>query len=287
VPADGPPISRTFLASSARRIVSNPGAKSDAQLSSDFWVFQIRFVIEFCQRTGDISKKEGLAVADTKHPWRDIYSVAAWNKILKLTNHADQSDFALSGITRHIGQYHAIRKDVMETLPARRQSLLRLGQNCIDFLSVRGISTDKAGKKKYDDRAKAGNEYIKEIGPWLMSLAGRSIKKYDYLKILEDFERDHKNAEHSRSAASFLAYLNEVQKRRETDTNMHLTAGNRMERIDPLHRGGAELEFFGDNYIKATTNPLSKALVQWLDDDSTIQHHSFLPVAGEKCYLSG
>ena len=206
-------------------------------------------------------------MADNKSPWRDIYSVAGWDKILKLTNNSGHSDYF--GITRHIEQYHGIRKDVLANLPARRQSLLGLEQKCIDFVTSRELSTDKSGKKKYNDRAIPGNQYITEIGPWLMSLARRCEKKYDYLKILEDFERNNKNAEHSGSAASYLKYLNKVQKSRSTDTNMHLTAGNRMERIDPVHRGGAELELFGDNYVQATSNPLSQALVQWLEDSST------------------
>jgi hypothetical protein len=207
-------------------------------------------------------------VPDNKFPWRDIYSIAAWDKILTLTHNSGHSDyFDLSGITGHIKQYHAIRKDALDNLPARRQSLLGLQQKCIDFVTLRELPTDKGGKKKYDNRP--GGGYITEIGPWLRSLEGRCQKKYDYLQILEDFERNNRNAEHSGSAASFLKYLTKVQKSRSTDANMHLTAGNRMERIDPVHRGGAELELFGDNYIQATSNPLSQALVQWLEDSST------------------
>jgi hypothetical protein len=200
---------------------------------------------------------------ENRFPWRDIYSVEAWKKILEITKNSANQD--LSQLTKLIERYHGIQKDRLDALAARRESLQKVEDESWRLIEDKKMSTDKDDKKKFDSR----RGYITELGPWLASLAGRCWKKIDYLVTIEEFEKENRNSEYCRSAASYLRYLNKVQQRRAKDTNMHLTTGNRMERLDPLHRGGAELELFGDNYIQSTSNPLSRALFDWLDADST------------------
>jgi hypothetical protein len=222
-------------------------------------------------------------MAGNRHPWRDIYSVQAWNKILEITHQQRNDD--LDDLTNLIREYHDLQKDTSDQIDLRIMMLKNIRVQAatiilgpeLDNEEGKGQEkrhqvldiTKKEKTKKYDDRRK--NQFIADLGPWLASLARTCGKKYEYLATLKEYERNSPKSAYTDSAASYLAYMSKVQQKRADESeNMLMTAGNRMERLDPVHRGGGELELHGDNYVRATSNPLSKALYDWLDTDSKV-----------------
>jgi hypothetical protein len=206
-------------------------------------------------------------MAGNRHPWRDIYSVQAWNKILEITRQQDNDE--LDDLTTLIREYHDVQKDTSDQIDLRIAMLKDIRVQAASLIVGQQLDITKQEKtKKYNDR---GNRFITDLGPWLASLARTCGKKCEYLATLKDYERTSPKSAYTDSAASYLAYMSKVQQKRADESeNMLMTAGNRMERLDPVHRGGGELELHGDNYVRATTNPLSKALYDWLDTDSKV-----------------
>lgn len=212
-------------------------------------------------------------MADNSFPWRDIYSNEAWAKILSLQSpEAGASPGKLKSITELIARYHAIPKDQKQTIDQRTQLLNDIRAAAQEWMGTPGVNTDKSGQRKYES---TDGKYIKDIGPWIASLYKRAGKKCEYLLDLKQFLDTHKHASTLGSAANFLEYLNKKQTKRALDPKtgkppetMSLVPGNRVEKIDPFRRGGAEFSLDRDNEITPTTNPMSKALCLWLETNS-------------------
>ncbi|MGH9344590.1 MAG: hypothetical protein ACRD19_12630, partial [Terriglobia bacterium] len=117
---------------------------------------------------------------DNRFPWRDIYSAAAWKKILEITHNTANQDF--SKLARLIENYHRIRKDDIENLAARRLGLQAVEDEAGIVIERKNLKTEKEAKK-HDNRG-AGS-YISDLGPCLASLKWRCWKKLDYLFTIE------------------------------------------------------------------------------------------------------
>lgn len=207
-------------------------------------------------------------MGDNSFPWRDIYSNEAWAKILSLQRpEAHPNAEGLKNIGEVIARYHSIPKDEKQGIEARRSLLEEIGALAQHWTQTPGVKTDKGDAKKF----KAGGEgsYIKELGPWIASLEKRAKKKSQYLLDIKTFLDDNKHASTLSTAAKFLEYLNRKQRKRAQDQpTMSLVPGNRVEKIDPFHRGGAEFSLDRNNEITPTTNPISKSLCRWLENNS-------------------
>lgn len=222
-------------------------------------------------------------MGDNSHPWRDIYSNAAWQRLLDHQGGALRGQY--SKLTELIAAYHALAKSVAkrDAFEQRRVALARIGLHVETLLQrtpAAAKSPGAAPKFKADERAEERQRYVTgtleaEMPRWLESLWRRCHKKSGYLKEMADFyDRYGWSTSHEATPEQFMRYLNNVDKRREKDTQMHLTAQNRLERLDPYHRS-AELSFTAadekNQQIQASELPLSQALCAWLLDNSATQ----------------
>lgn len=213
------------------------------------------------------------------HPWRDVYSVLAWKKLLTITK--SDGDESLTPIQKALVQYQELPKSEFKQFEARRYALRVLAARAADYLKEPGVNTNKHGAHKFTPastgkehtKAKSG-KFIEDIGPWIASLKRRCGKKDEYLgTMIEFYGRVGISDSAEASPSRYMSYLNEMQKARSTDEHLRLTPQNRMERIDPYHRS-AEFSLVDDEddslQIRPSDLPMSVALCQWLTSDQEL-----------------
>lgn len=213
------------------------------------------------------------------HPWRDIYSLAAWRRILEQTVRDDPPE--VKALTALIGAYHGLPKSTPqpEAFQRRCEALARIATT-VEGMLKQPPAPSKAGgsapKFRADPPSKERPRSLTgvidaDFTRWLESLWRRCGKKRQYLEqMLAFYGRRGWTTSPESSPDKFIRYLNAVDQRRETDTQMHLTAQNRLERIDPYHRS-AELSITASRddtmQIQASELPMSQALCVWLLDN--------------------
>jgi hypothetical protein len=198
-------------------------------------------------------------------PWRDVISVAGWNKAVlrnetatrgragagaKLRGVFDDKYKSANDYLVDLGQrlraYHNINKTAFETIDKRRDALEDLSERAFKYFKVFNVDIETAAKRTADrnpfsGRLSGGDPVLETADRNILSLARRSLRKREYLRLLKAFY-DGTGA-FSANADALFSYLSKPQEK--ADGLIGLTPGVRMEQLDFMHRGDFETDDMG------------------------------------------
>jgi hypothetical protein len=212
-------------------------------------------------------------------PWRDVISERGWNAAVlhnrkatlgqagagaKLRGIFDDKYKSANDYLVHLGQrlraYHNINKTAFERIDLRRAALEDLSDRAVKYFKVFNVDVDKASvrvaeRNAYSGRLSGGDPALETADRNILSLARRSLRKREYLRLLKAFYAG--TGAFSANADALFAYLAKPQEK--SDGLIGLTPGVRMEQLDFMHRGDFETDDMGSISCGA-------AFDQWTQD---------------------
>lgn len=234
-------------------------------------------------------------------PWRDIVSTQAWSRIAQSTDstahiskvaslrsvfdaNVETPQRSLRALTELITQYHAIPKTDYLQLDRRVAALSLIRDRAEHHLAKFKVDMDRAKERfalrsdnngtrlepatrnRYTQRYEVGNALHQTLDRNLLTLCNRSFRKAEYLHQLKTYYA----APAARSPQALLAQLAAPQQRTATSTG--LTAGVRMEALDPWHRP-VEVDIHNGQLVDqgglSDDFSMSAAFAQWYDSVGT------------------
>ena len=238
-------------------------------------------------------------MADNKHPWRDVMSLDAWQKMLNFTKIAigTNPQDPLNKISQQLTSYHQLEKPNRDIFPKRIEALKALEKEACQYLQEKNHdqyqreNSHKGGSnvnpRSLAARGKSNNNNAstppplipqeKNIDRWVYSLAQRARKKAQYLEKLS-----HSLTGHLNSYSEFFDYLQRKSNSSADSELLSLRPGVKPEKWDPFHRP-IELEANNNHQefiLKAThENAISYAFIVWYN--SQTQKHFFEWLEGQ------
>ena len=209
-------------------------------------------------------------MANDAHPWRDIYSLQALEKIEIIVGKANLPE-AWGAICNLVKQYHGCNKADVGSIANRVQLLAQIAAACAQ---VDGMAAAKTNRP--DAVPKIGaKEASKDAGVWIGSLHRRCQKKSRYLEELGRFHAGTGSNLAASTPAKFLEFLNTKAAKEKSAEFLALNVTNRMEKMDPFHRG-AEVHVNAGGISAIDGNPMSEALCSWLSGAGGTQTPFFM-----------
>lgn len=210
-------------------------------------------------------------MANDAHPWRDIYSPQALEKLEILVGEASLPK-AWATIRRLVLQYQACDKSDLGSIPQRRQLLAQIAAACAQ---IDGMVPAKADRPGAVPKIGEKGEKSKDAAVWIGSLHRRCEKKSRYLEELERFHAGTGSNLAASTPAKFLEFLNKKAAKDKSAEFLALNVSNRMEKMDPFHRG-AEVHVNAGGISAIDGNPMSEALCSWLSGAGGTQMPFFM-----------
>jgi hypothetical protein len=198
-------------------------------------------------------------------PWRDVISERGWNAAVLHNRQAttgqagpgaklrgvfndkyNSADDYLTDLGRRLRAYHNINKTAIERIELRRDALQDLSERAFKYFKVFNVDIDTASKRvaernPYSGRLSGGDPILETADRNILSLARRSLRKREYLRLLKAFYAG--TGAFSANADALFAYLSKPQEK--ADGLIGLTPGVRMEQLDFMHRGDYETDDMG------------------------------------------
>jgi len=186
-------------------------------------------------------------MAGNAHPWRDIPSLADWDKVLAGTSQTDPGvdrvvwmKHLLKQLNTSIRYYHAIQKDDWHLFPSRVAELASVKRQAETYFGPRGLGA-KARLHKADGHKglDTTNTTKYPLETWVVSLAKRAQKKADYLTVLYDWYNSPKAKPTYLDANDLWNLLQAKQQNNVKGANQEFLSTSvyaKMEKVDPFHR---------------------------------------------------
>jgi hypothetical protein len=218
-------------------------------------------------------------------PWRDIYPIEFWEEMVgkyrsgTLTSQSFNTRRKLRSwltgdrtgrklpkdieqITAILKAYHSIQKDELKGFKARIMHLKDIQTHSNAYVTKYKINQAVKGEKS---PRKVGEEHLDtytSMDAYVWSIGRRAGRKAGYLEEIQNFCQ---TSEYS-DPKKMLDYLTDT--RHVVDNFQHLSAGCRLESLDPYHRA-FELDIREDGFICGRNNfdhefPLQVAFGEWI-----------------------
>lgn len=195
-------------------------------------------------------------MAGNKNPWRDIPTESEWQQVRATAKRGaiqsapladkirakQQGDQLLLTIGQQISAYHAIPKDDFRRFAERSAALVTIADRCLAYGDVHDASRQsgqKSGAREAGDAdpGRRHKQLTDGIDVWVRSLAGRAVKKSEYLETMGKWHLTTKEKyQNPADLVGFLWQLEQDNSRGADREFLHTTSYATIEKVDPYHR---------------------------------------------------